>query len=85
VFGALPLWQAASRHKSMGAALAGVNAAVVGLLLAALYTPVGTSAIHSVSDGLIALLLFILLVWRKVPSWLVVALGVVFATLATAL
>jgi chromate transporter len=85
VFGALPLWQAVSRLKGMGAALAGINAAVVGLLLAALYSPVGTGAILSLSDGLIALLLFILLVWRRAPSWLVVGLAVVFATLATAL
>jgi chromate transporter len=85
VFGALPLWQAASRLKGMGAALAGINAAVVGLLLAALYSPVGTGAIRSVSDALIALLLFILLVWRRAPSWLVVVLAVVFAILATAL
>jgi chromate transporter len=69
----------------MGAALAGVNAAVVGLLLAALYSPVGTGAILSLSDALIALLLVILLVWRRAPSWLAVALAVVFATLATAL
>jgi chromate transporter len=85
VFGALPLWQAAARLTGMGAALAGINAAVVGLLLAALYSPVGTGAVLSVSDALIALLLFVLLVWRRVPSWLVVALAVVFATLATAL
>jgi chromate transporter len=85
VFGALPLWQAAARLKGMGAALAGINAAVVGLLLAALYSPVGTGAILSLSDALIALLLFILLVWRRAPSWLVVALAVAFATLATAL
>lgn len=58
-----------------GVALAGVNAAVVGPLLAALYTPVWTSAIGDPRDVALALGAFLLLsVWRG-PPWLVVALG----------
>lgn len=68
VFAGLPLWSWVRTHDSVRAALAGVNAGVVGLLLAALYDPVWTSAIHSVS-GMALVLLMCLAVWR-VPVWL---------------
>lgn len=74
VLGALPLWEGARRHPVMQRAMLGVNAAVVGLLLAAFYNPVWTSAIHSVNDFALALIAFVLLVFWKVPPWLVVAL-----------
>ncbi|MBE8592697.1 chromate efflux transporter [Pseudomonas sp. MAFF 301449] len=72
VFGALPFWEALRRSPRTQAALAGVNAGVVGLLLAALYQPVLTSAIYSTYDiGLAVLALVALMVWR-LPPWLVV-------------
>ena len=77
VTGALPFWHAIRARPAFQRALAGVNAAVVGLLLAALYTPVWTSAIANVAD--VALLLAVaglLIVW-KLPPWLVVILGAV--------
>ena len=74
VIGALPFWDAIRRIGTMQLALRGINAAVVGLLLAALYDPVWTSAIGSRSDFMLALLALLLLqVWR-VPPWLVVVL-----------
>jgi chromate transporter len=57
------------------AALRGVNAAVVGLLLAALYTPVWTSAIHRPADFALALTAFVLLTAWRVAPWLVVLGG----------
>ena len=63
----------------MRSVLKGVNAAVVGLLLAALYTPVWTSAVRSPADFAIAVLALLLLVSWKVPPWLVVALGAIAA------
>jgi chromate transporter len=57
------------------AALRGVNAAVVGLLLAALYTPVWTSAIRSPGDFGLGLAAFLLLAIWRLPPWLVVILG----------
>jgi chromate transporter len=54
------------------AALRGINAAVVGLLLAALYQPVWTSAIGSAADFGLALIAFTLLVWWQAPPWTVV-------------
>ncbi|UII69786.1 chromate efflux transporter [Pseudomonas sp. HN11] len=73
VFGALPFWASLRRSPRTQAALAGVNAAVVGLLLAALYQPVWTSAIFTVLDfSLTVIALTALMVWR-LPPWLVVA------------
>ena len=73
VAGALPFWEALRHNARMQAALAGVNAAVVGLLLAALYRPVWTSAIHGPGDVLLAAAALAALVVLKLPPWLVVA------------
>lgn len=74
VLSALPYWQALRAHPSMAAALAGVNAAVVGLLATALYSPVWTSAVHSGADFAIATVGFFLLTRWKVPPLVVVLL-----------
>ena len=74
VIGAMPFWDALRRVGAVQNALLGVNAAVVGLLLAALYDPVWTSAILSASDFGLALAAFTLLVFWKTPAWLVVIL-----------
>jgi chromate transporter len=73
VAGALPFWEGLRAHPRMRAALAGVNAAVVGLLVAALYQPVWTSAIHTPQDVALALLAGVALMAWKLPPWLVVA------------
>jgi chromate transporter len=80
VIGALPAWHAAQRHPAMRSALKGVNAAVVGLLLAAFYSPVWTSAIFNVTDVLIAATALMLLIGARAPSWAVVAFGALTAT-----
>jgi chromate transporter len=70
--GALPLWDTLRRRVAFLAALRGVNAAVVGILAAALYDPVFTGAILGPRDFALALAAFGLLqVWR-LPPWLVV-------------
>jgi len=74
VIGAMPFWDALRRIGAVRNALLGVNAAVVGLLLAALYDPVWTSAILSPADFGLALAAFTLLVFWKTPAWLVVIL-----------
>jgi chromate transporter len=66
------------------AALRGVNAAVVGILLAALYTPVWTSAIFSAIDFAIALAAFLVLAFWKWPAWLVVILTALAGTAVSA-
>jgi chromate transporter len=74
VIGAMPFWDALRRIGAVQNALLGVNAAVVGLLLAALYDPVWTSAILSPADFGLAIAAFTLLVFWKTPAWLVVIL-----------
>jgi chromate transporter len=77
VAGALPLWDALRPRPGFRAALRGINAAVVGLLLAALYHPVWTSAIQAPADVALGLVDFGLLVFWKWPPWLVVVLSAV--------
>ena len=74
VIGALPFWGGLRQQPLVRRALTGVNAAVVGLLLAALYDPVWTSAILAPRDFILALGAFTLLVFWKLPPWLVVML-----------
>lgn len=72
VVGALPFLGALRTRPGFQAALRGINAAVVGLLLAALYHPVWTSAIFTPADLALALLTFALLALWALPPWLVV-------------
>lgn len=74
VAGALPFWDLLRRRVAVRAALAGVNAGVVGLLLSALYDPVWTSAIHSRADFGLALAAFGLLVIARLSPFIVVLL-----------
>jgi chromate transporter len=77
VIGVLPFWEALRRRPLAQSALRGVNAAVVGLLLAALYDPVWTSAITAAPDFAVGLVAFLLLFMWRTPPWLVVALSAV--------
>lgn len=75
--GALPFWDALRRLKLAQAGMRGANAAVVGILGAALYDPVWTGAVLAPLDFVLALAGFVALVAWKVPPWAVVlALGV---------
>ncbi len=75
ILGILPFWDDLRRMPGAQAALRGANAAVVGLLLAALYQPVWTSAVHAPQDLALALVLFGFLVFWKLPPWMVVGLA----------
>lgn len=72
VIGALPFWEQLRHSSRTQAALAGVNAGVVGLLLAALYNPVWTSAILAPQDFGLALIALVALMFWKAPPWLIV-------------
>jgi len=72
--GSLPFWDLVRTRSRYQAALRGINAAVVGLLLGALYHPVWTAAIHTPIDFGLGLLAFGLLAFWKWPPWLVVVL-----------
>jgi chromate transporter len=80
VLGGWPLWQAVSHRAGLRAALAGINAAVVGLLAAAFWNPVLTGSIFGLGDGAMALGALALLLVR-VPSWAVVGLCAAAAAL----
>jgi chromate transporter len=70
--GVLPLWRSIVSRPAAARAVAGVNAAVVGLLGAALYDPVWTSAVRDSIDVAIALVGFMLLAtWRVSVLWVV--------------
>jgi chromate transporter len=81
VVGTMRFWNRLRANSGFRAALNGVNAAVVGLLLAALYHPVWTTAIGSVADVVIALVAFALLQLWRLPPWSVV----LFAGISSAL
>jgi len=70
--GVLPFWRTVAAHPVAARAIAGVSAAVVGLLAAALYDPVWISAVHAPSDLVIAALGFALLARWRVSAVLVV-------------
>lgn len=76
VAGALPYWETLRQRSGIQRALGGINAAVVGVLGAALYDPVWTSAIHSKADFVLALSAYGMLVLGKVSPVLVVGLVV---------
>jgi chromate transporter len=78
--GPLHLWNWFRQHPAMRSVLKGVNAAVVGLLLAALYNPVWTSGVHRSTDFALGIIAFLLLTLWSLPPWLVVILGAVAAS-----
>jgi chromate transporter len=83
--GTLPFWESFRRRAGTQAVMRGINAAVVGLLGAALYSPIWTSAVREPRDFAVALVGFILLVGWKAPPVVVVAVsalaGAAFALL----
>ncbi len=84
VLGTLPFWENLRRRPMAQSALKGVNAAVVGLLLAALYHPVWTAGILGAADFALAASAFLLLFMWKTPPWLVVLLSAVAGALIAA-
>src|SRR5690606_32655324 len=77
VIGTLPFWSVIRTKSAVQAALKGVNAAVVGILLAALYDPVFTSAIKGPAEFAIAVIAFAMLVYFKLAPWIVVLITAV--------
>ncbi|MDH4992462.1 chromate efflux transporter [Aquamicrobium lusatiense] len=77
LIGALPFWDQLRRTTWAQSAMQGADAAVVGILGAALYTPVFTSAIGGMPDFALALICFVALIAWKAPPWVVVLLAAV--------
>lgn len=72
IVGVLPFWSQLRRQRGVHAAVAGVNAVVVGLLLAALYDPLWVTAVRDWRDAAWVVVGVVMLVWVKLPPWLVV-------------
>jgi chromate transporter len=83
LMGALPFWETLRAHARVQSVLKGVNASVVGLLLAALYDPVWTSAILSLEDFALALICFGLLTIWKISPWVIVVFAAFVSFLMT--
>jgi chromate transporter len=75
IMGALPFWDILRKNPQVKGALLGVNAAVVGILIAAFYTPIWTSSILSPIDFAFASILFSMLMFWKLPPWVIVVTG----------
>ncbi|MBD3919121.1 chromate transporter [Paenibacillus sp. PR3] len=75
IVGALPFWSSLRKNPNVQGVLIGINAAVVGILLAALYNPLWTTAILAPVDFALVSILFLLLVFWKIPPWIIVVFG----------
>lgn len=73
LLGTLPFWDALRARTDAQAAMRGINAAVVGLLGAALYSPLWTASVHSAwSVGVVLIGFALLTVWRSAPVLVVI-------------
>ncbi|WP_296197378.1 chromate efflux transporter [uncultured Microbacterium sp.] len=81
--GVLPFWNAFRSRPWAQALMRGANAAVVGILAAALYDPVFTTAITGAAPFLLALICFVLLITWRAPAWAVVIVGAAGGILIT--
>lgn len=81
IVGALPFWSTLRKNAKVQGALIGINAAVVGILLAALYNPLWTTAILAPADFALASILFLMLVFWKAPPWVIVIAGAIGGTI----
>lgn len=75
ILGALPFWDSLRNTPKIKGAIMGVNAAVVGILISAFYTPIWTSSILAPVDFALAAILFSMLAYWKLPPWIVVVTG----------
>ncbi|WP_172369007.1 chromate transporter [Sporosarcina jiandibaonis] len=83
IVGALPFWDQLRSNPKIKGAIMGVNAAVIGILISALYHPIWTSSILGPMDFALAALLFSMLSYWKLPPWIIVITGALGGTLLT--
>ncbi|WKA56584.1 chromate transporter [Planococcus shixiaomingii] len=85
ILGALPFWDMLRNNRKIKGAVMGVNAAVLGILISAFYTPIWTSSILEPADFTLAAVLFSMLVYWKLPPWIIVVCGAIGGSLLTLL
>jgi chromate transporter len=81
----LPYWSTLRQRPRIAAILGGINASVVGVLAAALYQPLLTTAVRTIPDVLIAASAFLLLDRWRTPPWIIVLGVTIISTVATLL
>jgi len=81
ILGALPFWDSLRNNPKVKGAIMGVNAAVVGILTSAFYHPIWTGSILTPIDFVLASILFSMLVYWKLPPWIVVLTGAIGGSL----
>ena len=81
ILGALPFWDMLRNNQKIKGAVMGVNAAVLGILISAFYTPIWTSSIREPMDFALAAILFSMLVYWKLPPWVIVVCGAIGGSL----
>lgn len=81
VIGMLPFWDQLRKRAPVRRALMGINAAVIGILIAAFYHPIWTSAIFSPWDFVIVAILYGMLAFWKLPPWTIVVTGALAGTI----
>ncbi|MEK5231742.1 chromate efflux transporter [Lysinibacillus sp. FSL K6-0232] len=81
IVGTLPLWDYLRNNRSIHGAVMGVNAAVVGILISVFYHPIWTSSIAAPLDFALAVILFSMLVYWKLPPWVIVLTGAIGGSL----
>ena len=82
VVAVLPFWSHLRQRPLVQAALRGINAAVVGVLIAAFLRPVCSSALHSFFDSVVAVTALVALLRWKLPPWLIVIAVAALSALA---
>ncbi|MFE8696020.1 chromate transporter [Cytobacillus sp. FJAT-53684] len=85
ILGTLPFWDDLRHNPKIKGALMGVNAAVVGILISAFYHPIWASSILAPIDFAFAAILFSMLVYWKLPPWMIVVTGAIGGSLMTLL
>lgn len=85
ILGTLPFWDSLRHNPKIKGALLGINAAVVGILISAFYNPIWTSSIGEPIDFAFAAILFSMLVYWKLPPWIVVLTGAIGGVLLAAI
>lgn len=83
ILGILPFWSRLRGKRPVVAAVAGTNAAVVGVLIAALYDPLWMAAVITATDFALVIAALLLLALARLPPWLVVVLGALAGLLFT--
>ena len=68
----MPIWQELKEMDIIIRAFKGVNASVIGLLVAALYNPIILSSLSGLEDIILILIAFVVLFFTKIPQWLAV-------------